>query len=74
MRRKRTVALPFLLALAATVHGQRDDRADMLQGIEAKRESYAAPPNRSGPSPKSAIRSRRAARSCSSNCARRGSR
>ena len=42
MRRKRTVPLLFLLALAATVYGQRDDRAAMLASIEAKRESYAA--------------------------------
>jgi len=41
MRRKRSVALPFLAVLVATVYAQRDDRAAMLASIEAKRETYA---------------------------------
>jgi hypothetical protein len=35
MRRKRIVALSLLVVLAATVDAQRDDRADMVQGVES---------------------------------------
>ena len=39
--RRNPVAL-LLLAAAAAVSAQTDDRTAMLQGIDAKRESYAA--------------------------------
>ena len=60
MRRNRTAALPFLVVPASTVNAPRDDRAAMLASIDAKRESYAAVAKQIWPSPKSAIRSRRA--------------
>jgi aminobenzoyl-glutamate utilization protein B len=41
MRRNAGSVLVILGVLAATVSAQRDDRAALVQGIDAKRESYA---------------------------------
>src|SRR3981081_1096299 len=41
MCRKPAVALLVLSVLVATVSAQRDDRATIVRGIDAKRDSYA---------------------------------
>jgi aminobenzoyl-glutamate utilization protein B len=41
MRRTPVIAAVILSVLVATVSAQRDDRAAVVQGIDAKRESYA---------------------------------
>jgi aminobenzoyl-glutamate utilization protein B len=41
MRRTPATALVILFAVVSTLSAQRDDRAAIVQGIDAKRESYA---------------------------------
>lgn len=60
-----------VLAASAPMAAQRsatDDRASLIQGIDAKRESYAAVAKQIWGFAESVTRRRKAARCCSSSC------